>query len=170
MSIDYDKLAKVLSLAGSDNDGEAMAALRRAQALLSVAGLSFTDLGQWVRDGASSTDGGTKGAFSKAADHLGAYLKERAERHQEAAVLSGRIAELERAGQAKDRTIAELRRELGRLAEAIERMMPTVAANTAHAKAAADSLCRNDGGSGTYGQAGPPKRQRRGGQFELALE
>ena len=151
MPIDYDKLAKILSLAGSGNDGEAVAAVRRAQALLSAEGLSFTDLGLQMREAAASGS-----AWHKAADHLGAYLRERAEHREEAAALNRRIADLETAGRAKDRTIAELRGELGRLAAAIERAMPASAAAV---------------GAAPHGHT--PARstlRRRGSQFELALE
>lgn len=44
--LDTARLAKLLALAGSDQDGEALAALRKASALLKGAGMSFTDLGQ----------------------------------------------------------------------------------------------------------------------------
>jgi hypothetical protein len=46
MSLDVVRLGKLLSLAGSDNESEATAALRKLKAQLSSAGLSFTDLGQ----------------------------------------------------------------------------------------------------------------------------
>ena len=152
MPIDYDKLAKILSLAGSGNDGEAVAAVRRAQALLSAEGLSFTDLGLQVREAAPVSGS----AWHKAADHLGAYLRERAEHREEAAALNRRIADLETAGRAKDRTIAELRNELGRLAAAVERAMPASAATV---------------GPAPHGHSPPrPALRRRGPQFELALE
>ena len=151
MPIDYDKLAKILSLAGSGNDGEAVAAVRRAQALLLAEGMSFTDLGVQVREAA----GASGSALQKAADHLGAYLRERTERREESMILNRRIADLETAGRAKDRTIAELRGELGRLAAAVERAMPAAAAVN-HCAAAHD-------------RAAAPLR-RRGSQFELALE
>lgn len=44
--LDTARLAKLLALAGSDHDGEALAALRKAGDLLKAAGMSFTDLGQ----------------------------------------------------------------------------------------------------------------------------
>jgi hypothetical protein len=46
MSLDMIRLGKLLSLAGSDSEREATAALRKLRAQLSSAGLSFTDLGQ----------------------------------------------------------------------------------------------------------------------------
>ena len=153
MPIDYDKLAKILSLAGSGNDSEAVAAVRRAQALLSTEGMSFTDLGVQMREAANASGG----AWQKAADHLGAYLRERTERREESTALHRRIADLETAGRAKDRTIAELRGELGRLAAAVERAMPATAA-TNH--------CASAHG---HGRPTAPLR-RRGSQFELALE
>ncbi len=42
--LDRDKLAKVLALADSSSDGEALAALRLARAMLAEAGLEFRDL------------------------------------------------------------------------------------------------------------------------------
>ena len=42
--LDRDKLAKVLALAASPNDGEARAALGRAREMLAAAGLEFRDL------------------------------------------------------------------------------------------------------------------------------
>ncbi|PGH58021.1 hypothetical protein CRT60_08670 [Azospirillum palustre] len=41
-----DRFAKVLALAGSDQDGEALAALRKAQGMLKAAGMTFTDVSQ----------------------------------------------------------------------------------------------------------------------------
>lgn len=145
MPIDYDKLAKILSLAGSDSDGEALAALRRVRALLAAQGMSFTDLAERLRQGG----GERKSAWHKAADHLGAYLRERAARQAEITALNDRIAALETAGRAKDHTIASLREELTSLAAAVERAMP------AEAPAGGES---------------PARPRRRGPQFELALE
>jgi hypothetical protein len=42
--LDIEKFDKVLALASSDRDGEALAALRKARAMLSEAGLSFRDI------------------------------------------------------------------------------------------------------------------------------
>ncbi len=42
--LDHNKLAKVLALAGSDQDGEALSALRAAQGMLKAAGKTFADL------------------------------------------------------------------------------------------------------------------------------
>jgi len=42
--LDLDKLAKVLALADSSSDGEALAALRLARGMLAAAGLEFRDL------------------------------------------------------------------------------------------------------------------------------
>jgi hypothetical protein len=153
MALDHDKLAKVLALAGSGNDGEALAAVRRAGAMLAAEGLSFTDLAAQVREAA----GASGSAWQKAADHLGAYLRERAERREEVDRLTARIAELERAGRAKDRTVAELRGELARLAEAVERAMPAAAGRTGPEPRPAPHRA-------------PPRPRRRGPQFELALE
>jgi hypothetical protein len=46
MSLDLIRLGKLLSLAGSDNESEAIAAVRKLKEHLSSEGLSFTDLGQ----------------------------------------------------------------------------------------------------------------------------
>jgi hypothetical protein len=46
MGLDLVRLGKLLSLAGSENEGEATAAVRKLKAHLSSEGLSFTDLGQ----------------------------------------------------------------------------------------------------------------------------
>jgi hypothetical protein len=46
MSLDPIRLGKLLALAGSDNESEATAALRKLKDQLSAQGLSFTDLGQ----------------------------------------------------------------------------------------------------------------------------
>jgi len=46
MSLDLIRLGKLLSLAGSDNESEATAALRKLKTHLTSEGLSFTDLGQ----------------------------------------------------------------------------------------------------------------------------
>jgi len=48
-SVDYERLGKVLALAGSDQDGEALAALRKAGGMLKAAGLSFTDIAQKLK-------------------------------------------------------------------------------------------------------------------------
>jgi hypothetical protein len=42
--LDISRFAKVLALAGSPADGEALAALRKARSMLTAAGMSFTDL------------------------------------------------------------------------------------------------------------------------------
>ncbi|MDR3519118.1 MAG: DUF2786 domain-containing protein [Azospirillaceae bacterium] len=46
--MDYEKLAKILALAGSDNSGEATSALRMATQMLARAGLDFVDLAQGI--------------------------------------------------------------------------------------------------------------------------
>ncbi len=46
MSLDLARLGKLLSLAGSDNESEAIAAVRKLKEHLSSEGLSFTDLGE----------------------------------------------------------------------------------------------------------------------------
>lgn len=42
------RFTKILALAGSDRDGEALSALRKARAMLTDAGLTFTDVAQSV--------------------------------------------------------------------------------------------------------------------------
>ena len=46
MALDLLRLGKLLSLAGSAHEPEAIAALRKLKEHLSAEGLSFTDLGQ----------------------------------------------------------------------------------------------------------------------------
>jgi hypothetical protein len=52
--LDITRFAKVLALAGSDIDGEALAALRKVKAMLSAANLSFTDVAQSLATGGGS--------------------------------------------------------------------------------------------------------------------
>ncbi|WP_244433623.1 hypothetical protein [Azospirillum sp. B506] len=47
--MDPDKLAKVLAMAESEHQGEALSALRAARIMLSRAGLSFRDLAERAR-------------------------------------------------------------------------------------------------------------------------
>jgi len=59
MSLDLVRLGKLLSLAGSDNESEATAAIRKLKAQLSSEGLSFTDLGQrLIAQAGQRSDGG----------------------------------------------------------------------------------------------------------------
>lgn len=51
--MDPDKLAKVLAMAESEHQGEALSALRAARIMLSRAGLSFRDLAERARPGAA---------------------------------------------------------------------------------------------------------------------
>jgi hypothetical protein len=61
MSLDLIRLGKLLSLAGSDNESEAIAAVRKLKAHLSAEGLSFTDLGQrLIGQAGKRSDGGQK--------------------------------------------------------------------------------------------------------------
>ena len=57
------RFAKILALAGSDKDGEALAALRKAQKMLHAAKLSFTDVAQ-------SFEAGRHGSSGSDADRL----------------------------------------------------------------------------------------------------
>src|ERR1700684_2955981 len=52
--LDITRFSKVLALAGSNIDGEALAALRKARAMLSAANLSFTDVAQALPSGGGS--------------------------------------------------------------------------------------------------------------------
>lgn len=54
--MDPDKLAKVLAMAESDHQGEALSALRAARIMLSRAGLSFRDLAQMARSGSPAAE------------------------------------------------------------------------------------------------------------------
>jgi hypothetical protein len=65
--LDITRFTKVLALAGSNMDGEALAALRKAKALLSAANLSFTDVAQLLA-------AGTDSKFE--ADYLRAHITE----------------------------------------------------------------------------------------------
>ena len=47
--VDRERFWKALSLAGSDIDGEALAAIRAAQAILKKKGVSWHQFVQWVR-------------------------------------------------------------------------------------------------------------------------
>jgi len=59
MSLDLIRLGKLLSLAGSDNESEAIAAVRKLKEHLSAEGLSFTDLGQrLIGQAGNRSDGG----------------------------------------------------------------------------------------------------------------
>jgi hypothetical protein len=66
--LDKERFAKVLALAGSDVDGEALAALRTAQKMLRAANLSFTDVAQ------SFGSGGKSGSNSAVIDRLHATI------------------------------------------------------------------------------------------------
>lgn len=48
--MNFDKLAKVLALAGSDNDSEALEALRKARRMLTAAGLDFVDVASAMQE------------------------------------------------------------------------------------------------------------------------
>jgi len=47
--LNLDRLAKVLALASSDRDGEALSALRRAERMLTEVGLGMVDLADTIR-------------------------------------------------------------------------------------------------------------------------
>jgi hypothetical protein len=61
MSLDLVRLGKLLSLAGSENECEATAAIRKLKEQLSSEGLSFTDLGQrLIAQAGIRSDGGRR--------------------------------------------------------------------------------------------------------------
>lgn len=53
MAVDFEKLGKVLALAGSDKEGEALAALRKADRMLKAAGMDFTGLAERLKTSAA---------------------------------------------------------------------------------------------------------------------
>jgi hypothetical protein len=66
MTIDTDKLAKILGMLGSAHDGEALAAARQADAMLRRAGLTWHDVLASPRTAAASgTRPGTGGASDR---------------------------------------------------------------------------------------------------------
>lgn len=67
MTLDFDKLGKLLALAGSDYDGEAVAAVRKANAMLRASGLSFTDVAERLRQ---PTPAGRFSTFDDLADNI----------------------------------------------------------------------------------------------------
>ena len=69
MSLDLIRLGKLLSLAGSENESEATAAIRKLKEQLAAEGLSFTDLGQRLFAQAEKrSDGGRPPAREPAAN------------------------------------------------------------------------------------------------------
>jgi hypothetical protein len=61
MSLDLIRLGKLLSLAGSNNEREAIVAVRKLKEQLSSEGLSFTDLGErLIAQGGKRSDGGRR--------------------------------------------------------------------------------------------------------------
>src|SRR5262249_41920028 len=54
--LDISRFVKVLALAGSNADGEALAALRTAQRMLCSANMSFTDVAQSLENGMPASD------------------------------------------------------------------------------------------------------------------
>lgn len=66
MSVDTDKLAKVLALTSSEHDGEALSAARHANAMVERAGLRWTDVIAAPRTAAASgTRAGAGGATGR---------------------------------------------------------------------------------------------------------
>ncbi len=114
MSLDLILLGKLLSLAGSENEWEAIVAVRKLKAHLSSEGLSFTDLGQRliVQAGKRSDDGQTPRAREPEPDtftgEAGVVWPNRAayERHQ-AAVAARREDEWRKTGIERNQVIAQ---------------------------------------------------------------
>jgi hypothetical protein len=79
--LDISRFVKVLALAGSNADGEALAALRTAQRMLRAANMSFTDIAQSLENGVPVTNTGDELArlrleLADAIKLIGAYRKE----------------------------------------------------------------------------------------------
>jgi DNA-binding NarL/FixJ family response regulator len=113
--LDIEKFDKILALASSDRDGEALAALRKARAMLSEAGLSFRDIAQAPKSVPAAAN---RQPQERPSEHLGlkvvilekalnaaraevlkwnqAARTATAERETATAGLAARIAELER--------------------------------------------------------------------------
>ena len=112
--LDIDKFDKVLALASSDRDGEALAALRKARHMLSAAGLTFRDIA------AAPKTTSPPQQQSRPNEHLGlkVVILERALHAARAEVLkwneAARSAKIERetATASLAARIAELEREL----------------------------------------------------------
>lgn len=113
--LDHKKLAKVLALTASQQDGEAIAALRMAQRLLHSAGFSLEDMaGEVLLDQdftlprSQSFDETTilKAALDKTQAKLDAKTEEAAKQASLAHELSRQVASLEQA-LARQKSIAE---------------------------------------------------------------
>jgi len=118
---DRERLGKLLALADSDRDAEALAALRAARDLLSRNGLSLADVWQVA---SASRDGARQGAAMAESDSLGWALDTA---HEEVTRLHGVIADLER-------RLAEAHGEL----EATKRSAPAAAPPPEDARARPD--------------------------------
>jgi transcriptional regulator with XRE-family HTH domain len=62
--LDKERFAKVLALAGSDIDGEALAAIRKARKMLQTANMSFTDIARSFGSGGRAS-GGESGELTR---------------------------------------------------------------------------------------------------------
>ncbi len=110
VALDVDRFCKVLALAGSASDGEALSALRRARAMLADSGLSFTDIA--ARLGQSNDK---QNAADRARADLASLIWEYSHKDKTVRGLQQRIGELQAALAQKDRVIDRLRRELAEL-------------------------------------------------------
>lgn len=119
-----DRFCKVLALAGSGSDGEALAALRRARAMLADGGLSFTDIAARLN---RSND--KQNAADKARADLASLIWEYSQKDKTVRGLQQRIAELQAALARKERELDGVRRELAELSEARRRDRQQAAAD-----------------------------------------
>ncbi len=67
--MNHDRLGKLLAMASSDNDGEALAALRKAKDMLADAGLDFKDVADRVRGSATPAVQFGRGKASAGSGH-----------------------------------------------------------------------------------------------------
>jgi DNA-binding transcriptional MerR regulator len=124
VALDMDRFCKVLALAGSGSDGEALAALRRARAMLADGGLSFTDIAARLN---RSND--KQNAADKARADLASLIWEYSQKDKTVRGLQQRIAELQAALARKERELDGVRRELAELSEARRRDRQQAAAD-----------------------------------------
>jgi hypothetical protein len=73
--LDISRFIKVLALAGSNVDGEALAALRTAQKMLRASNMSFTDVAQCLENGLPVNGGGDTGELARLRVELANAMK-----------------------------------------------------------------------------------------------
>lgn len=64
--LNHDKLSKLLALASSDNEAEALAAMRKAKSLLAAAGMDFKDVAEKMKGAPKGTGSGFSAAWADA--------------------------------------------------------------------------------------------------------